>query len=73
MSLNTHMFVFLSNQKMVIKGNNSCQEQCFMEIALLNVKTYQRKTAICFVLKPDLYIETFLTKCDILLIFSHKY
>ena len=31
--------LFFSNQTLIIKGNNSCQKQCFMEIALLNVKT----------------------------------
>ena len=33
---------FFSNQKLVIKGNNSCQKQCFMEIALLNVDLYTK-------------------------------
>ena len=44
MSLQMHILVFFSNQKSVIKGNNSCKKQYFMAIALLNVKTYQRKT-----------------------------
>ena len=42
------ILTFFSNQKLVIKGNNSCQKQCFMEIALLNVKTYIRKLSYVF-------------------------
>ena len=34
------ILAFFSNQKLVIKGNNSCQMQCFVKIALLNVKMY---------------------------------
>ena len=39
---------FCSNQKFVIKGNNSCQKQCFMEMALLNVNTYIQKMSYVF-------------------------
>ena len=42
------ILAFFSNQKLVIKGNNSCQKQCFMEIALLNVKTYIYKRCLTF-------------------------
>ena len=42
------ILAFFSNQKLVIKGNNSCQKQCFMEIALLNVNTYIQKLAYVF-------------------------
>ena len=42
------ILAFFSNQKLVIKGNNSCQKQCFMEIALLNVKTYIQKLSCAF-------------------------
>ena len=37
------ILAFFSNQKLVINGNNSCQKQCFMEIASLNVNTYIQK------------------------------
>ena len=43
------ILAFFSNQKLVIKGNNLCQKQCFMEIALLNVKTYIKKLSYCFI------------------------
>ena len=42
------ILALFSNQKMVIKGNNTCQKQCFMEIALLNVKTYIQKLSYIF-------------------------
>ena len=42
------ILALFSNQKMVIKVNNSCQKQCFMEIALLNVKTYIQKLSYTF-------------------------
>ena len=42
------ILAFFSNQKLVIKGNNSCQKQCFMKIALLNVKTYIQKLSHVF-------------------------
>ena len=42
------ILVFFSNQKLLIKGDNSCQKQCFMEIALLNVKTYIQKLSYVF-------------------------
>ena len=35
---NANFGVFLQ-QKLVIKGNKSCQKQCYMEVALINVKT----------------------------------
>ena len=54
MSLKRHILVFFSNQKLVIKGNNSCQKQYFKEIALLNVNNDQRKTALRLLLQPDL-------------------
>ena len=54
MSLQMHVLVFFSNQKSVIKDNNSCQKQYFKAIALLNVKTYQRKTVTSFLLPSDL-------------------
>ena len=54
MSLKRHILVFFSYQNSIIKGNNSCYKQCFMENALLNVKICQRKTVIRFLLQPDL-------------------
>ena len=42
------ILAFFSNQKLVIKDNNSCQKQCFMENALLNVKTYIQKLSYVF-------------------------
>ena len=42
------ILTFFSNQKLVIKGNNSCQKHCFMEIALLNVKSYIQKLPYVF-------------------------
>ena len=48
------ILAFFSNQKLVIKGNNSCQKQCFMEIALLNVKTYIQKLSYVFLLQFDI-------------------
>ena len=48
LSLKMQILPFFSNQKLVIKGSNSCQKQCFMEIALLNVKTYIQKRSYFF-------------------------
>ena len=42
------ILAFFSNQKLVIKDNNSYQKQCFMEIALLTVKTYIQKLSYVF-------------------------
>ena len=42
------ILAFFSNQKLVINDNNSCQKQCFMEIALLKVKTYIQKLSCVF-------------------------
>ena len=53
------ILAFFSNQKLVIKGNNSCQKQCFMESYLLNVKTYIQKLSYVFLLLFDLEIETY--------------
>ena len=39
---------FFSNQNLVIKGNISCQKQCFMDIALLNVWSYIQKLSYVF-------------------------
>ena len=42
------ILAFFSNQNLVVKDNNSCQKQCFMAIALLNVKTYIQKLSYVF-------------------------
>ena len=42
------MLAFFFNQRLVIKGNSSCQKQCFIEIYLLNVKTYIQKLSYVF-------------------------
>ena len=48
------ILAFFINQKLVTKGNNSCQKQCFMEIASLSVKTYIQKLSDVFLLQFDL-------------------
>ena len=45
------ILAFFSNQILVIKGHNSYQKQCFMKIALLNVKTYIQKLSYVFLLQ----------------------
>ena len=47
--LKMQILAFFSNQKLVIKANNSCQKQCFMEIALLSVNTYIQKLSYVFI------------------------
>ena len=42
------ILAFFSNQKLVIKCNNSCPKQCFMEIALLNLNLYIQKLSYVF-------------------------
>ena len=41
-------FGIFSNQKLVIKGNNSCQKQCFIKIYLQYMKTYILKLSYVF-------------------------
>ena len=48
------ILAFFSDQKLLIKGNNSCQKQCVKEIALMNVKTYIPKLSYVFLLQFDL-------------------
>ena len=49
LSLKMQILAFFSNQKLVINGNNSYQKQCFMEIALPNMKTYIQKLSYVLV------------------------
>ena len=63
---------FFSNQKLVIKGNNSCQKQCFMDIALLNVWSYIQKLSYVFYCNLIYKLKFIKKKCDIFLIFSHN-
>ena len=53
------ILAFFSDQKLVIKGNHSAQKQCFMEIALLNVKTYIQKLFYAFYCNLIKKIETY--------------
>ena len=73
LSLKRQILAFFSNQKLVIKGNNSCQKQSFMEIALLNVKTYIQK--LSYVLYCNLIYKLKLIKQNViffLFFLSHK-
>ena len=67
------ILTFFSNQKLVIKGNNSCQKQCFMEIALLNVKTCKQRLSYVF-FYCNLIHKLKLIKQNVIffLIFLHK-
>ena len=57
---------FLSNQNLVIKCNNSCQKQCFMESALLNVKTYKQKLPYVFFFYCNLIYKLKLSKQNVI-------
>ena len=66
------IMAFFYNHKLVIKDNNLCQKQCFMEIALLNVKTYTQK--LSYVFYCNLIYKLKLIKQNVIFcsFFSHK-
>ena len=54
LSLKMQILPVFSNQTLVIKGNNSCQKQCFMEIALQEREDLYTKAGLRFLLQFDI-------------------
>ena len=66
------ILAFSSNQNLVIKGNNSCQKQCFKKIALLNVKTCTQKLAYVFYCNLIYKLKLIKRKVIFFSLFSHQ-
>ena len=48
LSLKLQILAWSLTKQLVIKGNNSCQKQCFKGIYLMNMKTYILKLSYVF-------------------------